>query len=57
MSFLDDDLPGGLSSRCSSPAIPLTINQPNLPDPEDEEEEEEKDLLNSSLTPMDWLPR
>ena len=56
MSFLDDDLPGGLSSRCSSPAIPLTINQPNLPDPEDEEEEE-KDLLNSSLTPMDWLPR
>jgi hypothetical protein len=46
-----------LSSRSESPLLlPTTLGEPSSPTGSDVTTED-NDFLNSSLTPMDWLPR
>ena len=60
---VQDYMDTGAPSRSQSPIIPLTVAEENfkrLPvgeDGDDDDDEDESDILNRSLTPMDWLPR
>ena len=50
--------PGIDLSPCESPDIPLTIlDTTALHQSRQDDDDDEGDVLNNSLTPMDWLPR